>query len=344
MIWLTWRQHRMGLLILALLLAGVAAFILGLSHDAYSAYYQMVHGRSIATCARQPTQDAACNAVEAGFYMRYLDDGPLSTPLSALIILPPLIGMYLGAPLVADELERGTYRLIWTQSVTRLRWLAVKTGTQMGVILLIFALISLLVMWWNGPFNRLGAGTLPFDFEGIVPLAYVAYALSLGIAAGAFLRKTIPAMIVTLLGYLAVRIPIDTWVRPHYLSPLSVTWDPYSTLAPQAPFAAPWGTYNDWNWILYNGWITRAGQSVSMDDFYQACPSGSSGPPFGYSDRGQPGAPFSVCTHGHGWLYMVTWQPHDRFWLFQSIESAIFFALAAALLALAFWWVQTRIS
>jgi uncharacterized membrane protein len=64
MIWLTWRQHRIGLLILALLLAGVAAWVIVLSHDAYSAYYQVVHGRSIATCALQPTADAACEALQ----------------------------------------------------------------------------------------------------------------------------------------------------------------------------------------------------------------------------------------------------------------------------------------
>jgi hypothetical protein len=345
MIWLTWRQHRIGLLIFGLMLAGLTAFIIGGSHDAYSAYYQVVHGKSIATCALQATQDAACDAVRAGFYIRYLDDGPLSIPLSPLIILPPLIGMFLGAPLVASELERGTYRLIWTQGVTRLRWLAVKVCAQMGIILPVFALISLLVMWWNGPFNRLGGdmGALPFDFEGIVPLAYAAYALALGVAAGAFLRNTVLAMIVTLLGYLAVRIPIDTWVRPHYLPPLSVTWDAYSTPAPQAPFAAPRGTYNDWNWFVYKGWITRAGQPLGAADF-SIC--GGDPGPFGYSygDMGQPGTPFTACAHAHGWLSMIIWQPHDRFWLFQGIESAIFFSLAAVLLALAFWWVRTRIS
>ena len=189
-------------------------------------------------------------------------------------------------------------------------------------------------------------GAIPFDFEGIVPLAYVAYALSLGIAAGAFLRKTILAVIVTLLGYLAVRIPIDVWVRPHYLPPLSLIWDPTTTLAPQAPFAGPWGTSDNWNWILYKGWITRAGQPVSTADLYVGC--GGAPDPFThpYGDRGRPGiwSTSTPCTHIHGWLYMVTWQPPDRFWLFQSIESAIFFVLAAALLALTFWWVQTRIN
>jgi hypothetical protein len=290
MIWLTWRQHRIGLLILGLILAGVAAWVIGFSHDAYSAYYQVVHGRSMATCALQPAPDAACDAVRADFYMRSRGDGLFSLPLPMLIILPPLIGMFLGAPLVAGELELGTYRLIWTQGVTRLRWLAVKVGAQIGITLLVFALISLLIMWWNGPFNRLGGdlrampfdfdprmrgdmGALPFEIEGIVPLAYVAYALALGIAAGTFLRKTIPAMIVTLLGYLAARIPIDALARPRYLPPLSVTWDPYTTLSLHEPFraTATMGPYNGPDWVFYNGWVNHAGQPIYDGSAYKVC-------------------------------------------------------------------------
>ncbi|HZU03764.1 MAG TPA: hypothetical protein VFA10_29135 [Ktedonobacteraceae bacterium] len=49
-------------------------------------------------------------------------------------------------------------------------------------------------------------------------------------------------------------------------------------------------------------------------------------------------------THAHGWLYRIAWQPTSRFWLFQGIESAIFFGLAAGLLALTYWWIRERIS
>jgi hypothetical protein len=265
----------------------------------------------------------------------------LQPVLLLVLLLQPLVGMYLGAPLVAGELEQGTYRLIWTQGVTRLRWLAVKVSVQMGVILLVFALLSLLVMWWNnGPFEPLGGGVrpLPFDLEGVVPLAYAAYALSLAIAAGTVLRKTVPAMVVTLLGYLAARIPIDALARPRYLPPLSVTWDPYTTPSVHKPFRATalMGPYNGPDWVFYLGWVNHAGQPIDPDNVYRVC---------NVPDNGAlPGSPLTACTHTHGWLYMLTWQPPDRFWLFQGIESAIFFALAAALLALAFWWVRTRIS
>jgi hypothetical protein len=43
-------------------------------------------------------------------------------------------------------------------------------------------------------------------------------------------------------------------------------------------------------------------------------------------------------------LYRIAWRPASRFWLFQGIESAIFFGLAAGLLALTYWWIRERIS
>jgi len=39
---------------------------------------------------------------------------------------PALLGIFWGAPLIARELETGTCRLAWNQSVTRTRWLTVK--------------------------------------------------------------------------------------------------------------------------------------------------------------------------------------------------------------------------
>jgi hypothetical protein len=36
--------------------------------------------------------------------------------------------MFWGAPLVAGELESGTFRLAWTQDVSRVRWLALWTA------------------------------------------------------------------------------------------------------------------------------------------------------------------------------------------------------------------------
>ena len=48
--------------------------------------------------------------------------------ITLVLVVPALIGMFWGAPLIAHELETGTFRLAWTQSVSRRRWLLVKMG------------------------------------------------------------------------------------------------------------------------------------------------------------------------------------------------------------------------
>ena len=213
----------------------------------------------------------------------------------------------------------------------------VKVGAQAGAALLVFAVLTPIVLWWSGPID---GGMQNFDFVGTAPLAYMVYALALAIAAGTLLRKTVPAMFVTLVGYLAVRIPIAVWARPNYLPPVSATWDPYVT--------APKVVRGSQDWILFQNFVDHSGHPVPdsppHNTLSNAC-AASGAPP---APHGQGTTTFNdlftACTHAHGWLYMATWQPADRFWLFQGIESAIFFGLAAALLALAFWWVRTRIS
>jgi ABC-type transport system involved in multi-copper enzyme maturation permease subunit len=55
------------------------------------------------------------------------DDGTLRLWLGVLVVaVPAVVGMFCGAPLVARELEEGTFRLAWTQSVTRTRWLTLR--------------------------------------------------------------------------------------------------------------------------------------------------------------------------------------------------------------------------
>src|SRR5437870_2478999 len=102
---------------------------------------------------------------------------------------------------------------------------------QLAITLIAFAIISQLVTWYiaqNGSFG--GGGWDHFDVVGIVPLAYMAFALALGVAVGAITRHTIPAMIVTLIGYILVRDVIANLVRPYYLPPSSSgTFDPYVT-------------------------------------------------------------------------------------------------------------------
>ena len=63
-----------------------------------------------------------------------------------------VVGVFWGAPMIARELEAGTSRLVWTQSVTRTRWLATKLGVA-GVGAAVVGLVGLVLTWWCAPID-----------------------------------------------------------------------------------------------------------------------------------------------------------------------------------------------
>lgn len=324
MIWMAWRQHRRELLIFALVFAFIAAYFIIRGRELYAAYYHVTDGVSVALCRQQeqaPQSSPLCEMLIQRFFDRYGHD-----PLGAfgILLTLPLAGMFLGAPLVASEMESGTFKLAWTQGVTRTRWLLTNVGAQLGIALLAAAAFSALAQWYIGPFGlvRISMNGPEFSLGGAVTLAYMAFALALGIAAGALLRRTIPAMFATLVGYGAVEAALVLWARQRYLPPLTETWDPSlingpTRLTPNA-------------WLIFMGYVDKSGRQLNFDTVNGTCN-------YNGSDPFSPGSPFTTCMHAHGWLYMAVWQPAERFGLFQGIESAILLALTLALLGLAFW-------
>src|SRR5207302_3407966 len=130
---------------------------------------------------------------------------------------------------LARELEQGTHRLVWTQGVGRLRWLAAKLAFVLGATFAFAFAFAALITWWLAPLNgSTGSRFQPgnFDQQGIVPVAYTGFALALGIAAGAILRRTLPAMAATLVGFVVPRLVVGAFVRRHYESPVTARLAP----------------------------------------------------------------------------------------------------------------------
>jgi hypothetical protein len=326
MIWLTWRQHRGEAAIIGGVLALLVALLVVTGRD-ITALYQQLGAAACAGRAAQPACDNIIATFKATVDTRY---GSLFPALTFLKLAPALVGMLVGAPLVARELEDGTHRLVWTQSVTRWRWLAVKLGLVVGGCLLVAAVLTILLTWWRGPFDQLGGriDAQTFDLEGAVPLAYMAFAVALAVAMGTLLRRTIPAMAVTLGGFFVVRLLIELNARPYYQPPSTLQWDPLRT-TPNIPVS---------DWIIYDGFVDPYGNHADLGQITSAC--GVNGAHVSW----QLGNLFTQCVHAHGWLGYIIYQPDNRFWLFQGIESAIFLGLAALLLALAVYWVRRRIA
>lgn len=227
--------------------------------------------------------------------------------------------MFWGAPLVASEIETGTHQLAWTQTVTRRRWLAAKAGWILLAAAVWGAAMSALVTWWSGPVNAVNESRFNlghFDTQGFVPIGYAVFAVALGIAAGAVLRRVLPALAVTLGVFTAVRFAVDYGLRQHYLSPLTRTF-------PLGGQSVASGSF----WTIGTRVLTPLGHTsdgINLSSLPAAC-------------RALIGRdPLTQCLGAHGWRIASTYQPASRFWAFQGIETAVYLGLAAALLVLAF--------
>jgi hypothetical protein len=277
-----------------------------------------------------------------------------------VVVVPGLAGMFLGAPLVARELEDGTFSLAWTQSVTRARWLIVSLLVTGLASVAIAGLVSLIVTWWASPLDRAGMNQFgSFDERGVVPLGYAAFAFTLGVVAGALVRRTIPAMMLTLVGFVAARLAVKIWLRPFLITPLtrSLALDPGSTgygSSGYLPIAPP-ATLQPNPPDIPNGWITsigvvsnHGGARLTATELARFCPGINNGRGSRGGGLGHVRAPESVvnglrdCVARVGTRFheLVSYQPASRYWLLQWYELAIFLAAAVALAAACIWRVR----
>jgi ABC-type transport system involved in multi-copper enzyme maturation permease subunit len=203
--WLSLRQFRAQALVATGFLALLAIYVVvtgpHISHvfDAY-----------VRNC--RPVN--SCNPVTSIRYGKLTKFLPEFDDLVTLT--PALIGMFFGAPLVTREIESGSIRLVFTQSISRARWLGTKL-VVVGVASAITAgLVSLMISWWARAwdhYNNLPFGT--FDTRDVVPIAYSVFAFALGVLIGLLVRRTIPAMVTTLVLYGCANAAFGQWVRPH---------------------------------------------------------------------------------------------------------------------------------
>jgi hypothetical protein len=325
-IWVTWRQHRAQALATLIGLAAIGIFSLITGPRIVAAF------RELHACTVVPGQD--CSLLQDSFDQRF---NGLQFVIPLYMVIPLLLGVFLGAPLIAREVEQGTHRLAWTQSVTRDRWALSKIGLVFGFGLAALALFAWTVTVWSGPLvdasdSRFGFGS--FDLRGIAPIAYGVFALALGTAAGALIRKTLPAMAVTLGGFVVVRVFVEVFLRPRYLAAQTVSY-PFLQESPRAGLG---------DWIIRSNIVDPTGRFVSPDGGIRVDPQalGQACPGFPRAaglDKEQVGK----CLSQLGVHTIDTFQPGNRFWLFQGIESAIFLLLAAGLVVFAIWLIRRRI-
>jgi hypothetical protein len=326
MTWLVWRQHRLEALAAATAVAILAIVVTPTALHLYQVTAQLRQGGCLGG-----SPDVSCGTARDAFSAT---SRTLQGILPLLNILPGLAGAFIGAPLVAREYEDGTWRLAWSQGVTRLAWLRRQLLGTLAVTALGAALFTAVVTWWLSPLNDVNGRFTNngFDFTGVVPLGWALLAFAIGVLAGTALRRVIPAMAVTLLGYAAIRLPVEFLLRPRYLPPVKL-WG--------LPVAGGSGIAKD-DWELALDPVAPGGHTVltaAQFDQVQHTAQASIG-------RSESPAAYPVLLdhwlNAHGYTSVATYQPADRFWIFQGIEGGICLLLALAALAVAYRLVSRR--
>jgi hypothetical protein len=341
MIWLTWRQFRVQALTAAAALAAFAILLAATGPHLASLY---------AASAITGCHGFACQTAVHTFLSRLAATSPYPIVyllgIALILVAPAIIGIFWGAPLIARELEARTFTLAWNQSITRTRWLVVKLTLTGLAAMAVTEALSLIYAWWADPILKAtglaNSGELATPFiggrfssvifasAGITPLGYAAFAFALGTAVGALIRRTVPAMAITLAIFVAAQVAMPLGVRPHLIPPdrtvatiESVDLDfgnLTATVVPRQPGA----------WIISSGAINAAGQPVST------LPASCLGNP--YSKPQDPGQ----CMESRGYREAITYEPASRYWPLQWIETGIFLGLALGLAGYCFWWLGRR--
>jgi hypothetical protein len=318
MAWVTWRQHRTALAGVAALLGALAVglWLIGLRlHHAYAA-----------AAACHPAASAICYDMFSSFNTM---DGFLATGV-ILQVVPALIGAFAGAPVLAREMETGTFRYVWTQGFGRWRWALAKLVLLAVALPAAVGLFTLLTSWYYEPYFAAGNPTpqTPFSpglfgLRGPAFAAWTLAAFAIGALAGMLTRRVVPAIAATLAAYAGLAVATGLYLRQHYLTPLL-------TSNPNLPGSA---------WVISQQWQTKSGQPVSqsvLGQVLQGAPqlAGEGGPPKSFNA--------TQYLIQHGYTQWTSYQPGSRFWPFQWIEGGWLLALSVLLIAATIWLVRRR--
>jgi hypothetical protein len=339
---LAWLQARVPMLAVAGGLVAVAALL-----AVTGPHLAGLYSSTITRCAAR----GDCSIAKATFLQ---NDASLRGGLGYLVlVVPAVLGVFWGAPLVARELESGTHRLAWTQSVTRTRWLAVKLGLAAAGAVVATGLLSLMVTWWELPFDRVLRDQYRFfDQRGVVPIAYAVFAIALGVTCGLVLRRLLAAMAATLLGFGIAVVADTSWLRTHLFAPARTTMPldfggnvgfemnragvSLHQLPPSLPNALVTASH------IVNRSGTVATSTAVNRSIHQACSDLAAGPRHA-GPPSQAALQHCIAQLSTHYRVAVSYQPAGRYWVLQATETTVFLSAGILLAGFCFWWLRHRV-
>jgi hypothetical protein len=311
MTWVTWRQHRAALAGVAALLGALAVYLWVTGLQLHHSYATACHATGSLSCAMNFTGRYGITGIIISIFLQ---------------AVPALIGAFAGAPVLARELETGTFRFAWTQGIGRSRWTLAKLVLLAVAVTAAAGAFGALYSWYNQPFFAAGyampLSTRVFDLGEVAFAAWTLAAFAIGVLAGMLIRRVVPAIAATLAVYAGLAFATALYLRQHYMTPLL-------TSKPNLPASA---------WIV-NQWFTKGGKfafpargSQIAGTVSRLCPP----------RIGNQGVSPAQCLTQHGYTWWAAYQPGSRFWPFQWIEGGWLLALSVLLIAATVWLVRRR--
>lgn len=272
--------------------------------------------------AQGPIGSVACEGPVTAFLT--INEDEAGKVMAAMALLPLAVGLFLGVPLVAREIEAGTAPTVWFLAGSRSRWLL---GRIVPVVIVLLLLLGALAVasevLWSGrePFSP----AIRFNDAGLhgpVVAAKGLAAFGLALLAGAALGRLLPAIIIgtalSLVLYLGGQMAISVWLHDESMRH-AVVVDPKTGGDQSALY--PGGTY------FSQSWQTPAGELLDEEQAQQRVPAG-------VTDR-------------YTWLYdnfktVMTGVPGSVYPEWSRIETTGFVLIGVGALVLAFPVVSRR--
>jgi hypothetical protein len=306
--WLVWRQHRAAFWTL---LAAAAAGVLLIAYE---------HAQLMSYLDTQGWPH-----LKDG-WGQHLDTNVMNKLSLGLELVPVVIGVFLGAPLLANDLETGTAKLVNTQSTSRVRWLVTKLGMAVVVVVLCTTAISVAFGWWWAPLKGLTAGptwddATVFDNTGPVPVALTLFTVVGGVAIGMLLRRTLMSMVVTFGFGVATQI---VWAYNRMsLGDIQVATTHAGVVADNSFPVLPNSVH-----VLDQFYLTSSGSFIGYGNCHEATAEAT-----------------NACLaqkHVVGWA--VQYLPQSQMSAMQWFGASVLFALTAAIVVFVLLWGRKRLA
>ncbi len=301
--WVSWRQYRMSA-------AGAVAFL------GVLALYLLIMGLRIrgAYAAAADCSLSAPGKHCQGVFLLFDNDYFLIAETSAAVLLavPALAGVFAGAPILARELDTGTFRFAWTQGAGRTRPTLARLALPALTLTAAAAAFSQLFGWFFYPFfagrefaQASAFAPIYFTLTGIAFAAWTLTAFAIGALAGVLIRRAVPAMAAALAAWSGLLLATLLFLRRHY----------------EAPLTTRTGQTSPSSWVISNWWTGPNGHRVTSENQIIAILNGGPHP---------------------GYTQWTIYQPATRYWHFQLIEGGWLLALSLLLIAATIWMVRRR--